>query len=128
MAQLVSVPISKINYPLSKIEESILKAERKDNVLGNAVKDLAFTLQPRNNSRNLLSKEEQVDLSKLEAQHQHLKFEEAQLDVQHSKQTLALEFANSKGQFIAQLMKDNNWLLEKAKEVAAEVFVMPEIW
>ncbi|EGG03390.1 uncharacterized protein MELLADRAFT_90101 [Melampsora larici-populina 98AG31] len=117
---------SKINSSISKIEEVVLASERKDNHIGEALKDLVQALKPKKDPRSLLSEEEQVDLARLDMKNQHLKIEAAEIEVKRAKQSMNLEFAAARGKFIAQLMKDNGWTVEQAKAVADEVFVAPD--
>lgn len=122
MKELLTQNTDTVKSSITELEDSLIQSSLKSDSLGNAIKDLATILKPKDDPRSLLSKEDQLKQAKLDAELHSLKVESAKLEVSRTKQAMDMDYRIARGKFIAQVMADNQLSLEQAKAVAAEVF------
>ncbi|KAH9816404.1 hypothetical protein DFH28DRAFT_837419, partial [Melampsora americana] len=118
----LSLLASESSSDFHRLEQAIIDGERNNAGMTHAITDLALALKPKANSTLLLSVDDQRRQAEIEAELQACKLKAAQLDLRKTEQAMSLEVANAKGKFIAQMMHDNKWTYEQAKNVADEVY------
>ncbi|KAH9822194.1 hypothetical protein DFH28DRAFT_947898 [Melampsora americana] len=115
--QLLAQPDNKTKSAITRLEDVFIKSKLKNTAMKDIMKDLTGVLMPKNNSKSLLTKDEQVEQAQVAAKLKKCQLEAAELYVQKTKRSMDLEWAIAKGQFISQLMKDNNIAYEQAKVI-----------
>ncbi|KAH9808602.1 hypothetical protein DFH28DRAFT_852876, partial [Melampsora americana] len=118
----LSLPASEAQSDFTRLEQAILKGERNNAGMKDALTDLAIALKPKGNTTSLLSIDDQRRQAQINAELQACKLQAAKLDLRKTEHSMSLEVANAKGKFIAQMMHDNKWSYEQAKAVANEVY------
>ncbi|KAH9819288.1 hypothetical protein DFH28DRAFT_887093 [Melampsora americana] len=122
VSRLLAQPDNETKSAITRLEDVFIKSELENNAMKDIMKDLTGALMPNNNSKSLLTKDEQVEQAQVAAKLKKCQLEAAELDVQKTKRSMELELAIAKGQFISQLMKDNNIAYEQAKVIADDLY------
>ncbi|KAH9811295.1 hypothetical protein DFH28DRAFT_982815 [Melampsora americana] len=122
VSQLLAQPDNKTKCAITRLEDVFIKSELKNTAMKDIMKDLTGVLMPNNNSKSLLTKDEQVQQAQVAAKLKKCQLEAAELDVQKTKRSMDLELAIAKGKFISQLMKDNNIAYEQAKVITDDLY------
>ncbi|KAH9811474.1 hypothetical protein DFH28DRAFT_900996 [Melampsora americana] len=122
VSRLLAQPNNETKSAITRLEDVFIKSELKNTSMKDIMKDLTGALMPNNDSKSLLTKDEQVEQAQVAAKLKKCQLEAAELDVQKTKRSMDLELAIAKGQFISQLMKDNNIAYEQAKLIADDLY------
>ncbi|KAH9814221.1 hypothetical protein DFH28DRAFT_895393, partial [Melampsora americana] len=122
ITHLLSQQNSDTQSSISRLEDIFIKSELDNSGIKDVMKEIAVSLKPKNEPKDLLSTEELVEQAKVDAQLKVCQLEAAQLDVQKTRRAMELELAIAKGNFISQFMKDNNVDYKQAKDIAEDLY------
>ncbi|KAH9809394.1 hypothetical protein DFH28DRAFT_1133629 [Melampsora americana] len=122
ITHLLSQQNSDTQSSISRLEDIFIKSELDNTGIKDVMKEIAVSLKPKYEPKDLLSTEELVEQAKVDAQLKVCQLEAAQLDVQKTRRAMELELAIAKGNFISQFMKDNNIDYKQAKDIAKDLY------